>query len=187
MQSMPKTNLRHSLLAFVAVALLTVAALGRAQDKFIVVASTTSTEQSGLFSHPLPTFKKDKGIDVRVVAVGTGQALDMGRRGDADVVFVHDTAAEEKFVGEGFGVKRFSVMYNDFVLIGPKADPASVKGADITSALASSPHLRRASSRAATRAARTQPRCATGRQPTSTLPLPSPQGTRSVAAAWARR
>ena len=119
-------------LALIALA-LPLAAL--AQDKSIVVASTTSTEQSGLFGHLLPAFKKDSGIDVRVVAVGTGQALDMGRRGDADVVFVHDTAAEEKFVAEGFGVKRLPVMYNDFVMIGPKADPASVKGGDINAAL----------------------------------------------------
>ena len=107
----------------------------RAQDRFIVMASTTSTEQSGLFGHLLPAFKQATGIDVRVVAVGTGQALDTGRRGDADVVFVHDTAAEEKFVAEGFAVKRFPVMYNDFVLIGPKADPAGVKGSDIVAAL----------------------------------------------------
>jgi tungstate transport system substrate-binding protein len=107
----------------------------RAQDKSIVVASTTSTEQSGLFGHLLPAFRRDSGIDVRVVAVGTGQALDMGRRGDADVVFVHDQAAEEKFVAEGWSVKRLPVMYNDFVLIGPKADPAGVKGGDINAAL----------------------------------------------------
>jgi tungstate transport system substrate-binding protein len=109
----------------------------RAQDaKSIVVASTTSTEQSGLFSHLLPAFKRDTGIDARVVAVGTGQALDMGRRGDADVVFVHDEVAEDKFVAEGFGVKRFPVMYNDFVLVGPKSDPAGIKGKDIRAALA---------------------------------------------------
>jgi tungstate transport system substrate-binding protein len=106
-----------------------------AQDKSIVVASTTSTEQSGLFGHLLPAFRRDSGIDVRVVAVGTGQALDMGRRGDADVVFVHDQAAEEKFVAEGWGVTRLPVMYNDFVLIGPKADPAGVRGGDINAAL----------------------------------------------------
>ena len=99
-----------------------------AQDKFIVVASTTSTEQSGLFAHLLPVFEKDTGIKVRVVAVGTGQALDIGRRGDADVVFVHDTAAEDKFMAEGEGVKRYPVMYNDFVLIGPRRDPAKVAG-----------------------------------------------------------
>ena len=101
----------------------------------IVVASTTSTEQSGLFSYLLPEFKKASGIDVKVVAVGTGQAIDMGRRGDADVLFVHDQVAEEKVVAEGFAVKRFEVMYNDFVLIGPKADPASTHGNDIALAL----------------------------------------------------
>ena len=102
----------------------------------IVVSSTTSTEQSGLFKHLLPTFEKKTGIAVKVVAVGTGQALDIGRRGDADVVFVHDRVAEEKFVAEGFGVKRQPVMYNDFVLIGPKADPAGIAGTkDIVQAL----------------------------------------------------
>lgn len=106
-----------------------------AQDKNIVMASTTSTEQSGLFAHLLPAFKKASGIDVKVVALGTGQALDMGRRGDADLLFVHDQAAEEKFVAEGFGLKRQPVMYNDFVVIGPKADPAAVKGSDVIAAL----------------------------------------------------
>ena len=106
-----------------------------AQERFIVMASTTSTEQSGLFAHLLPAFKAASGIDVRVVAVGTGQALDMGRRGDADVVFVHDTVAEEKFVAEGFALKRQPVMYNDFVLIGPAADPAGARGSDIAAAL----------------------------------------------------
>lgn len=99
-----------------------------AQDWFITVASTTSTEQSGLFKHLLPAFQKKTGIQVRVVALGTGQALDMARRGDADVVFVHDRAAEEKFVSDGYGVGRKEVMYNDFVLIGPKSDPAKVAG-----------------------------------------------------------
>ena len=107
----------------------------QAQDKFIVMASTTSTEQSGLFSHLLPAFKQASGIDVRVVALGTGQALDSGRRGDADVVFVHDQVAEEKFVAEGFGLKRLPVMYNDFVVIGPKADPLAVRGNDLAAAL----------------------------------------------------
>jgi tungstate transport system substrate-binding protein len=108
-----------------------------AQAPFIVVASTTSTEQSGLFGHLLPEFEKDTGIAVRVVAVGTGQALDIGRRGDADVVFVHDKAAELKWLAEGNGVTRYPVMYNDFVLIGPKSDPAHVAGGkDITVALA---------------------------------------------------
>lgn len=101
----------------------------------IVVASTTSTEQSGLFSYLLPEFKKASGIDVKVVALGTGQALDMGRRGDADVLFVHDQVAEDKIVADGFAVKRFPVMYNDFVLIGPAADPAKTKGKDIIEAL----------------------------------------------------
>ena len=99
------------------------------------MASTTSTEQSGLFTALLPAFKKATGIDVKVVAVGTGQAIDMGRRGDADVLFVHDQMAEEKVVAEGFAIKRFAVMYNDFVLIGPAADPAKVKGKDIADAL----------------------------------------------------
>jgi tungstate transport system substrate-binding protein len=105
------------------------------QDKSIVMASTTSTEQTGLFGHLLPQFKQASGIDIRVVAVGTGQALDMARRGDADVVFVHDTAAEEKFVAEGFATKRLPVMYNDFVVVGPSSDPAKVKGSDIATAL----------------------------------------------------
>jgi tungstate transport system substrate-binding protein len=104
-------------------------------DKFIVMASTTSTEQSGLFSHLLPEFTRATGIAVRVVALGTGQALDMARRGDADVVFVHDQAAEEKFVAEGSGLKRAAVMYNDFVIVGPKEDPAHAKGKDVTAAL----------------------------------------------------
>jgi tungstate transport system substrate-binding protein len=107
-----------------------------AQERFIIVASTTSTEQSGLFAHTLPMFEKETGIKVRVVALGTGQALDLARRGDADVVFVHAKAAEEKFVADGEGVKRFPVMYNDFILVGPKSDPAKVGGdKDITEAL----------------------------------------------------
>ena len=106
-----------------------------AQEKFIVVASTTSTEQSGLFGHLLPAFEKKTGIKVRVVAVGTGQALDQGRRGDADVVFVHDKPAEEKFVADGFGGPRLEVMYNDFVLVGPKVDPAKAGGKDILEGL----------------------------------------------------
>ncbi len=116
--------------------LLACSAAALAQERFIVMASTTSTEQSGLFAHLLPAFKAASGIDIRVVALGTGQALDAARRGDADVVFVHDQPAEEKFVAEGFGLKRLPVMYNDFVLIGPKADPAGVKGKDIVAALA---------------------------------------------------
>lgn len=102
---------------------------------FITVASTTSTEQSGLFKYLLPEAKRALGFDVHVVAVGTGQALDMARRGDADVVFVHDRAAEEKFLAEGFGVMRYEVMYNDFIIVGPKSDPAHAKGNDVVSGL----------------------------------------------------
>ena len=105
------------------------------ESSTIVMASTTSTEQSGLFPYLLPEFKKATGLDVKVVAVGTGQAIDMGRRGDADLLFVHDQVAEEKVVAEGFAIRRFPVMYNDFVLIGPAADPAGVKGKDIALAL----------------------------------------------------
>src|SRR6478672_3323714 len=106
-----------------------------AHAESITMASTTSTEQSGLFGYLLPAFKKATGIDVKVVAVGTGQAIDMARRGDADVLFVHDQAAEEKFVADGFAPKRYPVMYNDFILVGPASDPAGVKGSDITAAL----------------------------------------------------
>ena len=101
----------------------------------ITMASTTSTEQSGLFGHLLPEFKKASGIDIKVVAVGTGQAIDMARRGDADVLFVHDQAAEEKYVADGFAPRRYPVMYNDFVLVGPRSDPAKVQGKDIVDAL----------------------------------------------------
>ncbi|HYR33339.1 MAG TPA: extracellular solute-binding protein [Burkholderiales bacterium] len=107
---------------------LALAVPAHAQEKFITVASTTSTEQSGLFKHLLPVFERKTGIQVRVVAVGTGQALDIGRRGDADVVLVHAKPLEEKFMAEGHGVKRYDVMYNDFVLIGPRSDPAGVRG-----------------------------------------------------------
>jgi len=109
-------------------------AVARAQTT-LVMASTTSTEQSGLFGHLLPAFKAASGLDVKVVALGTGQALDMGRRGDADVLFVHDPVAEEKLVADGFGLQRWPVMYNDFVLIGPGNDPAQVRGKDIAQAL----------------------------------------------------
>ncbi|MEO7937220.1 MAG: extracellular solute-binding protein [Burkholderiaceae bacterium] len=110
-------------------------ALGAQAQTTITMASTTSTEQSGLFGHLLPAFKQASGIDIKVVAVGTGQALDMGRRGDADVLFVHDRVAERKFIADGYGVKRFPVMYNDFVIVGPKSDPAGVKGKDVVEAL----------------------------------------------------
>src|SRR5207237_821375 len=116
-------------------ALLCFCLSARSQDRFITVASTTSTEQSGLFRHLLPVFEKQSGIQVRVVALGTGQALDMGRRGDADVVFVHGKPLEEKFLAEGHGVKRSDVMYNDFVLVGPKSDPAGARGKDIVAGL----------------------------------------------------
>lgn len=123
---------------FAVLAALPLAAPVTAQDKSIIVASTTSTQDSGLFGHILPIFKAKTGIDVRVVALGTGQALDTGRRGDADVVFVHAKAEEETFVAEGFSAKRQAVMYNDFVLIGPKSDPAGIKGTkDIAAALKS--------------------------------------------------
>src|SRR6185369_7895780 len=118
---------------------ITLAALGApswAQERSIVVASTTSTEDSGLFGFLLPIFKAKTGITVKVVAQGTGQALDTARRGDADVVLVHAKAPEEKFLAEGFGVKRFPVMYNDFILVGPASDPAGIKGTkDIVAAL----------------------------------------------------
>jgi len=117
---------RRELIAIAAIVLAIVAA--GAEDRSIVVASTTSTQDSGLFEHILPLFKAKTGIEVKVIAQGTGQALDTARRGDADVVFVHAKAAEEKFLAEGFGVKRYPVMYNDFILVGPASDPAGVKG-----------------------------------------------------------
>lgn len=127
----------RAIAALAAIGLLTVAQQpATAQGTSIVVASTTSTQDSGLFGHILPLFKQKTGIEVKVVAQGTGQALDTARRGDADVVFVHAKSAEEKFLSEGFGVKRYPVMYNDFILIGPKNDPAGVKGSkDIVAAL----------------------------------------------------
>jgi tungstate transport system substrate-binding protein len=130
--SMSMVVTRHAIAALaVAIALWLAPGAGApvlAQDKSIVVASTTSTEDSGLFGHILPLFEKKTGIDVRVISQGTGQALDTGRRGDADVVFVHARHLELKFVADGFGVKRYPVMYNDFVLIGPKGDPVGVNG-----------------------------------------------------------
>ena len=128
---------RRALLAFTFLASIVVAPTAAAQDKSITVSSTTSTEQSGLFGHILPEFTKKTGIKVRVVALGTGQALDVGRRGDADVVFVHDRPAEDKFVAEGYGVGRRDVMYNDFVVVGPKGDPAKIGGGrDVAAAFA---------------------------------------------------
>mgnify|MGYP006269678827 CR=1 FL=1 len=128
-------NRRHLTLA-TATLVLALTGFAQAQDKAITIASTTSTQDSGLFGHILPLFKAKTGIDVKVIAQGTGQALDTARRGDADVVFVHARAQEEKFVADGFGVKRFDVMYNDFVLVGPNSDPAGIKGGkDIVEAL----------------------------------------------------
>jgi tungstate transport system substrate-binding protein len=124
-----------SALVAIAYSAITLVATPLVHAQSMVMASTTSTEQSGLFSHLLPEFKKVSGLDVKVVALGTGQALDMGRRGDADVLFVHDKVAEEKMVADGFAVKRYPVMYNDFVLIGPMADPAKAKGNDIVEGL----------------------------------------------------
>ena len=119
----------------VAAAALGLAAMQLASAETITMASTTSTEQSGLFKHLLPEIRSATRVDVRVVAVGTGQALDMARRGDADIVLVHDQAAEEEFIGQGFGLKRFPVMYNDFVIVGPKGDPAKARGSDVVAAL----------------------------------------------------
>jgi tungstate transport system substrate-binding protein len=130
-------RLPGALVATLAATVMTAGALAAEApaERYITVASTTSTENSGLFDHILPLFEERTGIEVRVVALGTGQALDLGRRGDADVVFVHDRPAEERFVAEGFGVDRRDVMYNDFVLIGPRSDPAGVGGmTDITAA-----------------------------------------------------
>ena len=125
---------RHFLIAVAASVILSASTF--AQDKSIVVASTTSTQDSGLFGHILPLFKKKSGIDVRVISQGTGQALDTGRRGDADVVFVHAKPQEEKFVADGHGVRRYPVMYNDFILIGPKSNTAGVNGSkDVVAAL----------------------------------------------------
>ena len=118
-----------------ALAAIVFVASGSVFAQSITMASTTSTEQSGLFGYLLPEFKKASGLDIKVVALGTGQALDMARRGDADVLFVHDQVAEDKFVADGWGVKRYPVMYNDFILIGPKNDPVGTKGKDIVQAL----------------------------------------------------
>ena len=128
-------NLARPAFAILSLAALLAAPAASAADDFITVASTTSTEQSGLFKYFLPEARKALGFDVHVVAVGTGQALDMGRRCDADVEFVHDKVAEEKFLAEGYGVRRHDVMYNDFVIVGPASDPAHAKGHDVVEAL----------------------------------------------------
>jgi tungstate transport system substrate-binding protein len=131
-----RTPTRRTIFTLAIAFALTGASIASAQEKSIVISSTTSTQDSGLFGHILPLFKAKTGIEVKVISQGTGQALDTGRRGDADVVFVHAKSAEEKFLAEGFGVKRFPVMYNDFVIIGPKSDPAGIKGMkDVAAAL----------------------------------------------------
>jgi tungstate transport system substrate-binding protein len=122
---MRKTFLTRRMLVLAALCL---ASAGQAEERFVTLSSTTSTEQSGLFGHILPIFTNATGIEVRVVAVGTGQALALGQRGDADALLVHDRAGEDRFVSEGFGIDRRDVMYNDFVLVGPKADPAGIRG-----------------------------------------------------------
>ena len=180
---------RRSLVVLAASITLVAAACARAQDKSIVVASTTSTQDSGLFGHILPLFKAKTGIDVKVVALGTGQALDMARRGDADVVLVHAREAEEKFIAEGHGVKRYSVMYNDFIIIGPKDDPASIKGArNVAFALqaikAKGAHP---SSRAATARAPISPNSTSGRPPASTSRRRLGRGTNRSGRAWVPR
>src|SRR5580658_6424507 len=129
------TVLRASVIAVCMTVTALLSGSAFAQEKSIVVASTTSTQDSGLFGYLLPIVMQKTGIEVKVLAQGTGQALDTARRGDADVVFVHARSAEEKFLAEGFGVKRYPVMYNDFVLIGPKDDPAGIKGEDVVTAL----------------------------------------------------
>jgi tungstate transport system substrate-binding protein len=130
-----KLLVRLSLLGFLLIGALPWSTSARAQDRSILVASTTSTQDSGLFGYLLPIVKQSTGIEVKVLAQGTGQALDTARRCDADVVFVHARSAEEKFLAEGYGVKRYPVMYNDFVLIGPRSDPAGIRGKDILTAL----------------------------------------------------
>jgi tungstate transport system substrate-binding protein len=122
--------MRGFLLGFFGICVAASLSAASAQERFITVASTTSTEQSGLFEYLLPRFTEKTGITVRVVALGTGQALDVGRRGDADVVFVHDRPAEEKFLAEGWSTKRYDVMYNDFIVVGPKSDPAKISGSN---------------------------------------------------------
>ena len=153
----------RGLIALGFAASLALTALAPAQEGAITIASTTSTEQSGLFAHLLPRFTAKTGIPAKVVALGTGQALDVARRGDADVVFVHDRAAEEKFVAEEFGVRRIDVMHNDFVVVGPTSDPARAAGKDVAEAL-------RRSSRAATVPAPMRRSCARGATPASTSP-----------------
>ena len=175
-------------LALAFTAIHAVAAPSFAQEKSIVVASTTSTEGTGLFGYLLPIFKQKTGIEVKVVALGTGQALDVGRRGDADVVFVHAKSLEEKFVADGDGVKRQEVMYNDFVVIGPKSDPAKIAGSKDAIegfkkiAAAKAPFVSRGD-RSGTHVAERNP----GRMPASIRKPARVAGTRKSARAWDRR
>src|SRR5262252_3787494 len=179
---------RRALIAAITLGVAIVAPAAYAQDKSIVVASTTSTQDSGLFEYLLPIFKQKTGITVRVLAQGTGQALDTARRGDADVVFVHAKEAEEKFVAEGFGVKRNSVMYNDFVIIGPKSDPAGIKGAGTRCLRCklSKPRVH-PSSRAATDPARILRKSIFGMPPASTSRRRQGHGTNRSGRAWGPR
>ena len=183
MSSMKPSKTLRSLIQQAAVGLAFAGLSVSVMAQSIVMSSTTSTEQSGLFGHLLPEFKKATGIDVKVVALGTGQALDMARRGDADVVFVHDQVAEEKFVADGFGVKRFPVMYNDFVVVGPQADPANAKGTDIVAALKKSRPAMRPLCREAIRVAHTLLNCVFGIK--LAWQSKKVQVTKNVVAVWA--
>lgn len=158
-----------------------------AQERYITVASTTSTEQSGLFGYLLPAFEKAAAIKVRIVALGTGQALDIGRRGDADVVFVHDKVAEEKFVAEGYGVRRQEVMYNDFVLVGPRQIRRRRRARTSWRGCVASRRRRPRSYRVATEAEHTPPNFATGRRLVSISTRRRVPGTATLVLAWARR
>ena len=170
---MTRTVLVSMLLATLVVAVALAQRAG-AEQPFIVLQSTTSTENSGLFKHILPLFKEKTGIEVRVVAVGTGQALKNAERGDGDVVLVHDKAAEQNFVAAGFGVKRHDVMFNDYVIVGPQEDPAGIAGLKTPPQLCGrSPARAHSSPRAATTAARTRPSSPCGRRPASTSRRPS--------------
>ena len=179
---------RNLVLSALAFALAVVAGSAFAGDKFITVQSTTSTQNSGLLDYLLPKFTAMTGIEVRVVAVGTGQAIKNARNGDGDVLLVHAKASEEKFVADGFGVERFDLMYNDFVVVGPAGDPAKVGGSRTPW-----PRCRRSqrprppSPRAATIQAPTRRSCRCGRRPASTSPRPPAAGTAKPAREWARR
>jgi len=185
-----QTMMAQARLAFsIATMMLAVCTTGaRAAENFIVLQSTTSTQNSGLFDAILPEFTKSSGIEVRVVAVGTGQAIKNARNGDGDVLLVHSRAAEEAFVAEGWGVERLDVMYNDFVIAGPRADPAGIAGmSDVTAALAKSPPRRRHSFRAAMIPARTRRSARCGLRPASMRLRNRAAGTARPVRAWALR